>query len=799
MAQHYRHIEDVKNQILKHLKEYANTYFNIDPTKKSFRCPEPSQHNDGKDTTPSAGFASDEAIYCFGCKRVFDIFDLANIKEGLPLSGPEFVTVTMKGLADRYGIKLDIDDDIPEETKKRLKYSNFYRDLLKQLNSVAGGMDPDVKSYLIDNRKFTEKVLNNSRIYSSPGYEKVSKNLIDTGWDESYISNAGITKLTLREKCAIIPIFDPHGVPIGLASRDINWKKESAFPKYVNTSNNDLYQKSEILYGFEQCRNSEIIYITEGYFDVLRLRDNGIPYACSINGTVLSEAHLGIIEKSKAKELLLVLDGDKAGISAINKSLKLISSKLPQVTTRVISLPDNHDPDSFIREFGIDEFRKLPRQSVVSYRLNQLDKSKPLDSPEMETICEYIASNPNPLRRYAMMKDVENWSEDRISLTAIKERVDQIIFQHSEQLKQEENALGDLIIHRLKKGEPINLVISDADEAYNTIHERASRLKLDPITTFKDSISASKKMFSEYSMGIDLEPLTNFHKNLHGIPRNSAMISLGGLPSDGKSSFLRFLTYNIATRNKDVVVVYLSIDDALPKVIPGMVSLCSEGKIKINEVMFPEYYGLSMDGVLHDDLQAAWNKLYSINNIVILDSSSGNTLGLISRSLNSIQNYYPDKKMVVLLDNLHNVRPDIAYGGTREVIIESSRVVKMLCDQFDIPIITTVQFNKAVYLKELPQINDISDTIRIAYDSDQIWLFKNQVNGSAKPEEVPLKWVDEEGNIKPIVELFVLKNKVPGSAWMGNTEFKFDPEYNQFSEFKPTKPKTLKSIISDDN
>jgi len=261
MTQHYRHIEDVKNQILKHLKEYANTYFNIDITKKSFRCPEPSQHNDGKDTTPSAGFASGEAIYCFGCKRVFDIFDLANIKEGLPLSGPEFVTVTMKGLADRYGIKLDIDEDIPEETKKRLKYSNFYRDLLKQLNSVAGGIDPDVKAYLIDNRKFTEKVLNNSRIYSSPGYEKVSKNLIDMGWDESYISNAGITKLTLREKCAIIPIFDPHGVPIGLASRDINWKKESAFPKYVNTSNNDLYQKSEILYGFEQCRNSEIIYI----------------------------------------------------------------------------------------------------------------------------------------------------------------------------------------------------------------------------------------------------------------------------------------------------------------------------------------------------------------------------------------------------------------------------------------------------------------------------------------------------------------------------------------------------------
>jgi hypothetical protein len=264
------------------------------------------------------------------------------------------------------------------------------------------------------------------------------------------------------------------------------------------------------------------------------------------------------------------------------------------------------------------------------------------------------------------------------------------------------------------------------------------------------------------------------------------MIALGGLPQDGKSSLLRFLSYHIAIDNDDAVIIYFTIDDSLPKMLPAMVSLASNGRFTINEIMFPLKHGLINDqNVRNPELDASWKSLESIDNIVILDSTSGNTLSSISLSIEKIMNIFPNRKPVVLLDNMFNIKPEV-HGGVRENIMESSRIVKLICDDFDIPIITTVQFKKTVYEKEYPQESDIADTIRVAYDTDQIWLIKNELNLAGNPANVTNCW-ERDGKKKPIVEINVIKNKTPGSAWLGQHILYFDPEYNMFAEKPATK------------
>lgn len=133
-------------------------------------------------------------------------------------------------------------------------------------------------------------------------------------------------------------------------------------PKYINTPETRLFQKSQLLYGLHQnlehIKSQREVAIVEGYMDVISLHGAGVPLGVAPMGTALTEEQVQLLMGLGVRKLWLCLDGDAAGQKATERSLEIImQSYTPMLDVRVIALTDGHDPDSFVRSHGGDAFR----------------------------------------------------------------------------------------------------------------------------------------------------------------------------------------------------------------------------------------------------------------------------------------------------------------------------------------------------------------------------------------------------------------------------------------------------------
>lgn len=175
----------------------------------------------------------------------------------------------------------------------------------------------------------------------------------------------------------IFPIHTHTGELVGYGGRILT-PKEGA-PKYINTPETALFNKSQVLYGLHQngrrILNDKKVIISEGYVDVISLAVNGFDYAAAPMGTSLTAEQVTLLLKLGVHTIYIGLDGDKAGIQATERSLQVIMDQYhPALDIRILSFPDGHDPDSLIKERGADAFQAV------------LDTSTPLDQ-YIHSIC----------------------------------------------------------------------------------------------------------------------------------------------------------------------------------------------------------------------------------------------------------------------------------------------------------------------------------------------------------------------------------------------------------------------------
>jgi len=311
--------------------------------------------------TPSFTVSPDKQIfYCFGCGEGGNVFSFLMKMEGLTF--PE----TARQLAKRYGIDIPSQSLTPDQKqrmgeKERLLAINrmaaeFYqRHLLK---NQAGG---SARDYFVK-RGITKETCQRFGLgYAPDGWEHLVRFFMMKRIQLPLAEKVGL--LVAREQKTgfydrfrnriIFPIHDAGGQVIGFGGRVM----DDTLPKYLNSPESPVYNKSKSLYGLHRarqaCREADSVYIVEGYFDLIRLHQSNVENAVATLGTALTEDHIRML-RGYARKAVLVFDSDDAGIRAAHRSVDLFMRF--EMDAKVMVLPQGHDPDTFLAEYGYDEF-----------------------------------------------------------------------------------------------------------------------------------------------------------------------------------------------------------------------------------------------------------------------------------------------------------------------------------------------------------------------------------------------------------------------------------------------------------
>ncbi len=395
-------IVDVISSYVRLTKKGSN-YFGL--------CPFHSEKTGSFSVTPSK-----QMFYCFGCHEGGNVISFIQKYENMTF--PEAVRL----LADRAGMKL------PESTDERARERENRRSLLLAVNKEAGkyyyaqlrseagsrGMEYFKNRGLSDEtmQKFGLGFARSSRdetfrYLKSKGY--TDDVLLESGLF-NHRENSGITDKFWNR--VIFPIMDTGQRIIGFGGRVMG----DGEPKYLNSPETPIFDKSRNLYGLNIAKNSKSrnFIICEGYMDVISLHQAGFTQAVASLGTAFTSGHANLIARyaqdnarsdpARYKEILLCYDSDAAGTDAARRALSILREA--GLSAKVINMKPYKDPDEFIKNLGADEFQKRidEAQNGFMFELGLLEGEYDMTDPTgksrfIEDAATRILRFDNPVER----------------------------------------------------------------------------------------------------------------------------------------------------------------------------------------------------------------------------------------------------------------------------------------------------------------------------------------------------------------------------------------------------------------
>lgn len=305
--------------------------------------------------TPSFSVSPSKGIFhCFGCGIGGDVISFIMQKEGLTY--PEAI----KFLADKLGIIVEtneVNKEKYEHRKKLYEINNdaklfFYKNLL--INDIP-------KNY-IKKRELNNSMINKFVIGYADGKNSLYRYLLSKGHQKDDIIELGLVnqdkKGNLYDKFKnrlMFPIDDIRGNIIGFGGRTLIDDKA----KYMNSPQSLAYDKSKHIYGVSNLKNSTKvgkIILVEGYMDVVSLTNYGFDFAIASLGTSLTHDQAKLI-KRYCKNIYICYDGDSAGQNATSRAIEIFKEQ--DISPSIIVIPDNLDPDDYIKKYGNENFNKL--------------------------------------------------------------------------------------------------------------------------------------------------------------------------------------------------------------------------------------------------------------------------------------------------------------------------------------------------------------------------------------------------------------------------------------------------------
>jgi DNA primase len=346
-------LEEIKNRL--DIVEVIGDYMQLRKAGTSFKAPCPFH----QEKTPSFFISQEKQIWhCFGCGEGGDMFSFVMRIEGMEF--PE----AKRMLAEKAGVKLENrPSDGKSSEKRRLMEVNqlaakmYHKILLDSPKAEAA------REY-VKRRELSDATVEEFMLGFAPdSWEATSTFLMQKGFTEQEIFKAGLTVKSERGSGyydrfrgrLMFPIFDAHGEVIGFTGRIMPGPdgEDPDGPKYVNTPQTLVYNKSRALYGINLARNDirkeRTAVIVEGNMDVIASHQAGVRNVIASSGTALTEDHLNILKRF-ADRLILSFDDDAAGENAARRGID--SAVAGGFSVRVLRLPEGagKDPDDCVRK-----------------------------------------------------------------------------------------------------------------------------------------------------------------------------------------------------------------------------------------------------------------------------------------------------------------------------------------------------------------------------------------------------------------------------------------------------------------
>ena len=328
----------------------------------SFRGPCPFHHgkNDNFSVTARGGYK------CFVCGESGDVFTFVQKHLGLDFAEAVKWVGAKAGVEVREVAGRRIDEKDPREPHWEVNATaaEFFRAQLWE--SPAG---KSARDYLASRGLSREDADRFGIGYAPRDASAMRAALTALGFDDDRQLAAGVLMTNddrpeprprFRHRL-MFPIYDASGHPVGFGGRILG----EGEPKYLNSSDSDVFSKRKLLYGLnwakQAIRKAERLIIVEGYFDAIRLMLAGINEVVAPMGTALTEQQAALIRKY-TKNVFLLYDSDQAGLKATFRSGDALLAN--GGSARVITLPDGEDPDTFVAKFGAEGFERAAEASV---------------------------------------------------------------------------------------------------------------------------------------------------------------------------------------------------------------------------------------------------------------------------------------------------------------------------------------------------------------------------------------------------------------------------------------------------
>ena len=351
---------------------------------------------------------SKQICHCFGCGKGGDIFAFTMHYENMNFH--EAVSY----LASKAGITIGPFTDGPAHGKGA-KESVFaiHKEALQFFKNNLSSSGT-ANAYLKE-RGLTSEIIEKFSIgYSTGMRDPLFSHLKNQSFTLEQIKASGLVYFGdngahdfFRDRI-MFPIFDLQGRPIAFGGRKLSTSEN--IPKYLNSPDHMLFKKGESCYGIHIAKNAitqkGYSIVVEGYLDAIMCHQHSFNNTIAPLGTALTSGHLKKLKRLSPKVLLL-FDGDPAGVSATKRSLELIYTE--GMSAKIVVLPEKEDPDTFLRKHGTDYFRQYMGKAVtpVEFLLKLYGKNK-LDG--VRYALSLILSCPDSLQRDETLRELSSWS-----------------------------------------------------------------------------------------------------------------------------------------------------------------------------------------------------------------------------------------------------------------------------------------------------------------------------------------------------------------------------------------------------
>ena len=352
-----------------------------------------------------------QMYYCFGCGAGGNVITFLMEYENYTFAE------ALKVLADRSGVTLP-----QEDTSREAKAREELRTVLLRINKQAANYfywqlhqpQGEIGYRYFKNRALTDETMKRFGLGFAGKSGGLYQYLKGQGYDDGILKETGL--FTIEERGArdkfwnrvMFPIMDVNNRVIGFGGRVMG----DGTPKYLNSPETKIFDKSRNLYGLNYARTAREGYllVCEGYMDVIALHQAGFTNSVASLGTALTSQHANLLKRYTEK-VVLTYDSDGAGVKAALRAIPIL--KEAGISTRVLNMEPYKDPDEFIKNLGAEEFRKRiegARNSFL-FEIDVLKRNYSMQDPEQKTefhnqVARKLLEFPEALERDNYMQAV---------------------------------------------------------------------------------------------------------------------------------------------------------------------------------------------------------------------------------------------------------------------------------------------------------------------------------------------------------------------------------------------------------